>query len=213
MVISLIALFVALGGTVYAATQIDGKSIKKGSIPGNRIKKDTVTGTQVKESTLGTVPSATSAGKATTADKAILADSAGKAGTATTATTADNALALGGLPPAAFEPKSRWALVDATGATGTASIVAQSGGISLTTDIGVFTYLNFGSSQANTHISVSYGKLSGASTEEFVQTGVCGVAAGGPAGVICIPGGTNNPNHIVVWHNEDAFYYIVVSPN
>src|SRR6476661_2369823 len=57
IVISVIALFVALGGSVYAASNISGKTIKKGSLPGNRLKKNTVTGKQVKESTLGAVPS------------------------------------------------------------------------------------------------------------------------------------------------------------
>jgi|GEM_PF-2481773 len=65
-IVALIALFVALGGTVYAANKINGKNIKKNSIPGNRIKKGTLTGTQVKSSTLGTVPSATNASNAAT---------------------------------------------------------------------------------------------------------------------------------------------------
>jgi hypothetical protein len=71
MIIALLALFVAFGGTVYAGTKISGKTIRKNSEPGNRIKKDTVTGKQVKESTLGIVPlatSATSAGSASSAN-------------------------------------------------------------------------------------------------------------------------------------------------
>lgn len=93
MVIAVLALFVALGGTVYAASAINGKTIKKNSLPGNRIKKKTVTGTQIKndaitgtqvnESTLGKVPSAAVADKATLADKATTAD------TATTALSAN----------------------------------------------------------------------------------------------------------------------------
>lgn len=77
MIVALLALFVALGGTVYAASSINGKSVKKNSLPGNRIKQktvtgnrlknDTVTGTQVNESTLGKVPSAATADVATTA--------------------------------------------------------------------------------------------------------------------------------------------------
>jgi hypothetical protein len=57
-VVAVLALFIALGGSVYAANKISGKTIKKGSEPGNRIKKNTITGKQVKEKTLGTVPSA-----------------------------------------------------------------------------------------------------------------------------------------------------------
>jgi hypothetical protein len=61
LLIAVIALFVALGGTVYAGSKISGKSIKKGSEPGNRIKRDTITGRQVKESSLGEVPKAANA--------------------------------------------------------------------------------------------------------------------------------------------------------
>jgi len=57
-VVALLALFIALGGSVYAANKISGKTIKKGSEPGNRIKKNTITNKQVKENSLGTVPSA-----------------------------------------------------------------------------------------------------------------------------------------------------------
>ncbi len=63
-VVAVMALFVALGGTVYAAGKISGTQIKKNSVPGNRIKKQTITGTQVKLSTLGKVPSASSADSA-----------------------------------------------------------------------------------------------------------------------------------------------------
>lgn len=80
MIVAILALFVALGGTVYAASTINGKSIKKNSLPGNRIKKktatgnrlknDTITGTQVNEATLGKVPSATTADTAATAGTA-----------------------------------------------------------------------------------------------------------------------------------------------
>ncbi len=75
MIMALIALFVAFGGTVYAGTKISGKTIRKNSEPGNRIKKDTVTGKQVKESTLGQVPSAAAANSATTATTATTARS------------------------------------------------------------------------------------------------------------------------------------------
>jgi hypothetical protein len=51
-VIALVALFVALGGTVYAAGKISGNKIKPKSIPGNRIKPGTLTGKQIKSSSL-----------------------------------------------------------------------------------------------------------------------------------------------------------------
>ena len=50
--IALLALFVALGGTVYAAGKINGSQIKPKSIPGNRIKPATITGKQVKAGSL-----------------------------------------------------------------------------------------------------------------------------------------------------------------
>lgn len=58
MIVALIALFAALGGTVYAAGKINGKTIKVNSEPGNRLKDDTVTGKQVNESSLSVVPDA-----------------------------------------------------------------------------------------------------------------------------------------------------------
>jgi hypothetical protein len=66
-VISVIALFVALGGTVYAAGKISGTTVKKNSLPGNRIKKNSVTGKQVKESSLKGVNASTLGGQAATA--------------------------------------------------------------------------------------------------------------------------------------------------
>jgi hypothetical protein len=77
LVISMIALFVALGGTGYAATQINGKTLKNNSIPGKKLKNKTVTGGKVKpnsltgaqinESSLGIVPSAAHAATAASA--------------------------------------------------------------------------------------------------------------------------------------------------
>jgi hypothetical protein len=58
MIVALIALFVALGGSVYAAARINGHRIDFGSLPGNRIKDDSVTGRQVRESSLGKVRNA-----------------------------------------------------------------------------------------------------------------------------------------------------------
>jgi hypothetical protein len=71
-VVALLALFVALGGTVYAAAKIDGKNIKKNS----------VTGKQVNEDKLKQVPSAAEADSAATSDHATTAGSASTAGSA-----------------------------------------------------------------------------------------------------------------------------------
>ncbi len=122
LVISLVALFAALGGTVYAAARIDGKAIKLKSLPGNRLKvgsvpgnrlkpgalaggslaPGSVTGTQVDASTLGQVPSALnavnaeSAGSAQTAVNAQHADDALNAVSAVNAEHADNATTVNG---------------------------------------------------------------------------------------------------------------------
>lgn len=51
-VIACLALFIALGGTVYAAGKISGKQIKKSSLPGNRIKPKTVPANRIKPNSL-----------------------------------------------------------------------------------------------------------------------------------------------------------------
>ena len=43
-VVSVIALFVALGGAAYAGTKINGKTIKNGSIPASKLKANVLTG-------------------------------------------------------------------------------------------------------------------------------------------------------------------------
>jgi hypothetical protein len=58
MVVALLALFVALGGTGYAAVKINGKNIRNHTISGKKLKRNTLTGTQIRESRLGTVPRA-----------------------------------------------------------------------------------------------------------------------------------------------------------
>jgi hypothetical protein len=106
LVIAVIALFVALGGTGYAATKVNGKNLKRNTVPGKALKNravtggkvanDTITGRQVRESTLGRVPSATSAttaGSATTAAAAATATRADTAGSAAPSGTAGGALA------------------------------------------------------------------------------------------------------------------------
>ncbi|MGN6588225.1 MAG: hypothetical protein ACTHKT_12275 [Solirubrobacterales bacterium] len=104
---SIIALFVALGGTAWATHKIDSREIKAGAITGAKIKNgavtgpkvakgaitgakivpNSVTGAQINESTLGTVPSAISAA---TAGRATTAGSAATAERADTATSAAN---------------------------------------------------------------------------------------------------------------------------
>jgi hypothetical protein len=84
LVISVIALFAALGGTSYAAAKITGKEIAKKTIKGGnvanktlsakKVKLDTLTGDQINEALLGPVPNADHATAADTAATAANAD-------------------------------------------------------------------------------------------------------------------------------------------
>jgi hypothetical protein len=61
MVVALLALFVALGGSGYAAIRVNGKNIKSRSIAAKKVKRNTLTGKEIRESKLGTVPKAKNA--------------------------------------------------------------------------------------------------------------------------------------------------------
>jgi hypothetical protein len=90
LLVACIALLAALGGSVYAATKIDGRTVRAkslpgnrvapASLPGNRLKPGTVAGdrlapgaidgTRIDAASLGQVPSAAHADRATSADDA-----------------------------------------------------------------------------------------------------------------------------------------------
>jgi hypothetical protein len=104
LAIACLALFVALGGTVWAATKIDGHTIRvrslpgnrlevrslpgnrlqRGTIPGNRIAARSLKGEQIDVGTLGQVPSAAHADSADTARRAATATAADHATDANT---------------------------------------------------------------------------------------------------------------------------------
>jgi hypothetical protein len=76
--IAYLALFVAMGGTTYAAIRLPANSVgtkqlQKGAVTGAKVAKNTLTGSNIKVSSLGTVP---------------------------------NAAALGGAPASSFEPRA-----------------------------------------------------------------------------------------------------------
>jgi hypothetical protein len=106
LLLSAIALFVALGGTVYAAAgRISGTTIRVRSLPGNRLKPHSVpadrlkpgvlrsgplgplTGEEIDERSLGQVPSAAYAEAAGTAQSAVDAQTAVNAVNAVDAST------------------------------------------------------------------------------------------------------------------------------
>jgi hypothetical protein len=107
VMVAVVALVAALGGTVYAAAKINGHAVKVkslpgnrlavGSVPGNRLRRGSVTGdklargsvtgVQIDVSTLGEVPSAI---------HAETAETARDAGTALTAVSAETAKKING---------------------------------------------------------------------------------------------------------------------
>ena len=64
LIVAIVALFMALGGTSYAALKITGKARsgrRNRSLGGNEMKKNTLDGDEINESALGTVPKAADA--------------------------------------------------------------------------------------------------------------------------------------------------------
>jgi hypothetical protein len=97
LVVASLALFVALGGTVWAAARIDGRSVQPkslpgnrlivGSLPGDRLRPGAIGGNRIDSATLGRVPSAA---------HAEAADSARSADTAIHAQAADDSRTVNG---------------------------------------------------------------------------------------------------------------------
>lgn len=107
LVVASVALFLALGGAVYAAERIDGKAIKLRSLPGNRLVPNSVSGDRLKAATIqgsrlapksitGTQVDAATLGQVPNAVHADNADSAHDAETALNAVNAVTAEAVGG---------------------------------------------------------------------------------------------------------------------
>jgi hypothetical protein len=148
-VIATMALFIALGGASYAAVKlpknsVGSKQIKDNAVTGAKIKNGAVTGSKIALSSLGTVPTAASAGRA---DSAVRADSAANAanaanathatnadtaGFATSAETALNAAQLGGVPVDGFMGASRFAFGSAS-TDGAAQTLFTLGGLEVKT--------------------------------------------------------------------------------
>jgi len=104
LIVSILALVVAMAGTGYAALKLPKNSVgtrqlKRNAVTKAKIRKNAVTGAKVRKHTLtrrninlaklGTVPSAKTAGSAKSADSANTANTADKANTADTASVAN----------------------------------------------------------------------------------------------------------------------------
>jgi hypothetical protein len=124
--LALLALFIALGGTTYAATgfpanvigtkqlkknAVTNPKLKNGAVTGAKVANNSLTGADLLESSLAQVPSAAHAESATSATKATSATNATSATSATNATNATNAInatnadQLGGSPTSAFQSR------------------------------------------------------------------------------------------------------------
>jgi hypothetical protein len=116
-VVSVIALFIALGGGAYALTRapknsVVSKSIKNGQVKkrdlaknavnGARVVDNSLSGADINESSLGQVPTALTASHADSADHADSASTADSATSATQAANAANASQLGGISPSGY---------------------------------------------------------------------------------------------------------------
>ena len=176
-------------------------------------------GGSIDTSTLGQVPSAGTAASATAADTAATAATATTAGTAasaTTAQTADDAGLLDGLDSTAFQGRIRWAHVSSGGA----SILSQSGGISLVTEpITGIVVLDFGTDLRGHGILATV--RNGLTQRGWAQVSICGFDnAGGPETTLCNVGGdvadtTNELAVAIVDHDGNAVdrnFYVAVFP-
>jgi hypothetical protein len=152
MIVALVALFVAMGGSSYAAVKISARDINKGavgtraiannSIRSGDIHNATVSGIDVKDDSLTnadidntnlsalTAKSADTAAHATTATSATSATTATKATNATNADNADNAVNAGKLDGLDSADFTRPACTSQTGALKGAVTVAASAGFS-----------------------------------------------------------------------------------
>lgn len=171
MVVACLALLVALGGTSFAAVN----ALPRSSVGTAQLKNNAVVSSKVKDGSL--------LGKDFAAGQ-LTAGPAGPAGAAG---------AAGPAGPAG--PGAKWMLVNAAG-----TIVAQSGGLSVTSHFGPGTYvLNFNAA-VNDKLILAASGFANAGLRGQVIAGPCG---GPPTGAVaCAVGGDNN--HVVVFTSNPA---------
>jgi hypothetical protein len=177
LVVALIALFVALGGTALAKVLITGSNIKNGSITGTQIKKGSLTGNQIKRGSIsGTQIKGNSLGGGQINESSL--------------GTVPNANAVGGKGASSFQAADHWALIQAT-VTG-ANVLAQSGGMSVTRSSAGHYLVSDGGSVVSKPLSATFGTLGFG----FITAAPCGGSANNPGGVNCPV--FNDNNHVLV---------------
>lgn len=106
-IVATLALFIALGGGAYAASQlpknsVGSKQLKNNSVTGAKVRDGSITGQDVDAGTIGVVPSSAHAITADDATRATTADSASSANHAMSASKAADSAKLGGHSPNEF---------------------------------------------------------------------------------------------------------------
>jgi hypothetical protein len=185
--IALVALFVAMGGTGYAALKLP-----KNSVGSKQIKSSAVGSSEVKDGAL--VSKDFKAGQLPAGPQGPIGPKGDKGEPGTPGTNGTNGSnGTDGAPG----PAAKWALVKGNG-----TIVAQSGGISITDSITGGYYVNFGSSVVGHPILVSGSyTLSPAAPGEF-QASPCGAA--NDQQTSCSAPGTNTTSHVFVLTTNSA---------
>jgi hypothetical protein len=194
LIVACLALLVALAGTGVAAVTV---VLPRNSVGNAQIQNNAVTSTKVKNGSLlradfraGQIP-AGAVGPAGPAGPAGAAGPAGPAGAA-----------------GAAGPGAKWALVKSDG-----TIVAQSGGITLTSKPAAGTYiLDFGAAVTGHLVVASSGLASDTAFRGTVSGGPCGGTA---EGVVCPSG--NDTSHVIVFTDnpgetatQDHSFYVAV---
>jgi hypothetical protein len=166
MIVAVVALIVALGGTAVGAAFVNKKQNKLA--PGLSVAS------------------------------AKNADNAANAANAANAGNASNAQQLGGVGPAGYQSRVRWALVNSASNGLVGQILAQSGGITVASGAAGFSYLDWGEDIGSKAIQVSTAQI----TKGFITATPCGSTA--PAATGCAPAGTNDSNHTIVRMRNSA---------
>lgn len=174
MAVALLALFVALGGGAYAATALPARSVgnaqlRDRSVSNDKLRKHAVTSAKLALNSVaaGRVVNNSLTGADINEKKLGPVDDADK---------------LGGDPASAYQKATRWALV--RGTTTDATILAQSGGMSVVRSGAGTYFVTTGASAASQPLSVALSRASGTGGGSAIVA-PCGGATNNPGGVDC----------------------------